>query len=164
MPKYFLLLCVIFTSCTFETPTKFSKEALNDSLINLQNDTFSFDEIISQNKGKKIFINLWASWCADCIKGFPKIKELQKSHQEVVFLFISVDENNAAWKNAINKFNIIGEHYNLPKGMKKGALVDFLNLRWIPRYLVIDEQGSISLFKATKITDSSIYEALKTNL
>ena len=47
-----------------------------------------------------------------------------------------------------------------PKGMKKGEFVDFLNLGWIPRYLVINEKGQITLFKATSASDNDIYEAL----
>ena len=44
---------------------------------------------------------------------------------------------------------------------KKGASGDFLNLCWIPRYVVVNESGEITLFKATKITDKNILEALK---
>ena len=45
--------------------------------------------------------------------------------------------------------------------MKSGEFVDFINLGWIPRYMVIDAQGKISLFKATSASDSAIVEALK---
>jgi hypothetical protein len=54
-----------------------------------------------------------------------------------------------------------GEHYNIPTGMRNGAFVDFVNLSWIPRYMVIDETGAISLFKATNSSDKSILAALK---
>jgi hypothetical protein len=47
------------------------------------------------------------------------------------------------------------------KAGKKGELGDFLNLWWIPRYVVLNELGEITLFKATKITDEKIVEALK---
>jgi hypothetical protein len=91
----------------------------------------------------------------------PKVKQLQEEFPEVVFLFLSVDTKKSSWKYGVEKYNIIGEHYNLPKGMKKGNLVDFLNLGWIPRYLVIDEKGQITLFKATKASDSNISKAVK---
>ena len=48
--------------------------------------------------------------------------------------------------------------------MKNGlnsAFGDFLNSNWIPRYLVVNENGTIDLFKAKKITDKRIVEALK---
>jgi hypothetical protein len=89
------------------------------------------------------------------------VRNLQKEYPAVVFLFLSVDKNKDAWKNGIQRFQIKGEHYNLPKGMKSGEFVDFINLGWIPRYMVIDPQGNISLFKATSASDSVIKEALK---
>jgi hypothetical protein len=91
----------------------------------------------------------------------PKVKKLQGQFPEVIFLFLSVDTKTTSWKYGIEKYNIKGEHYNLPNGMKKGELVNFLNLGWIPRYLVLDENGKILLFKATDAADKKIKEALK---
>ena len=156
-----LVVAIILTSCNFETPTQFSEKALNDTLISLDGSKISFKEVINQYKGKKILIDVWASWCADCVKGMPKIKQLQKKFPEVVFLFLSVDKKNNSWKNGIIKFKINGEHYNLPKGNKEGDFVDFINLWWIPRYLVVDKKGNISLFKATEVSDKRIMQALK---
>jgi hypothetical protein len=45
--------------------------------------------------------------------------------------------------------------------MKDGKFVDFINLNWIPRYMVIDETGEITLFKATNAADKKIKEVLK---
>jgi hypothetical protein len=60
----------------------------------------------------------------------------------------------------VQRFKIQGEHYNLPKGMSDGDFVDFINSSWIPRYMVIDENQNISLFKATKASDTAIEKAL----
>jgi len=156
-----VFLSLIFLNCTFTTPTLFSEKALQDSFLSLDGKSIKFQEILKKHKGKKILIDVWASWCADCIKGMPTIEKIQKEFPEIVFLFISVDKNGKGWKNGIKKHTIKGEHYNLPKGMKNGDFVDFLNLNWIPRYLVVDEQGGVTLFKATKSSDKKIVEALK---
>lgn len=160
MKKIFLVFIILFAGCNFEKPTEFSELALNDNVYSLNNTNFSVKEMLSKYKGKKILIDVWASWCADCIKGLPSVRNLQREYPEVVFLFLSVDKNKAAWKNGINRFQIQGEHYNLPKGMKEGEFVDFINLGWIPRYIVIDELREITLFKATSASDSSIEDAL----
>lgn len=161
MKKTLFVIIITLTSCHFETPTEFSEKALNDTVLSLDGTSITIKELIQQYEGKKILIDIWASWCADCIKGLPKIKELQKEFPEVVFLFLSVDENNKAWKKGIEHFGIEGVHYNLPNGMSDGDFVDFLNLNWIPRYLVINENGFVDLFKATKATDTNIVLALK---
>ena len=161
MKKISLVLIIMFASCTTEKPIHFSEVALSDTVYSLNNTVFTVEEMLQKYKGKKVLIDVWASWCGDCIKGLPSVRNLQKEYPEVVFLFLSVDENKDAWRKGIERFQIKGAHYNLPKGMKTGEFVDFINLSWIPRYMVIDAQGKISLFKATSASDSAIVEALK---
>lgn len=160
MKKIFLLLIIVFVSCS-EDPKEFSEEANLEMLIGLDDSKITLREVLYQQKGKKIFIDVWASWCKDCIAGFPKVKKLQKEFPDVVFLYLSVDISNPSWKRAIEKYNLVGEHYNLPKGMNEGDFVDFINLNWISRYMVIDEKGQIQLFKATDPSDKKIIKALK---
>ena len=161
MKKIYLVLIIMFASCTIEKPIHFSEAALSDTVYSLNNTVITIEEMLQKYKGKKVLIDVWASWCGDCIKGLPSVRNLQKEYPEVVFLFLSVDENKDAWRKGIERFQIKGAHYNLPKGMKTGEFVDFINLSWIPRYMVIDAQGKISLFKATSTSDSAIVEALK---
>jgi len=160
MKKIFLLLIIVFVSCS-DDPKEFSEEANLEMLIGLDDSKITLREVLYQQKGKKIFIDVWASWCKDCIAGFPKVKELQKEFPDVVFLYLSVDISNPSWKRAIERYNLVGEHYNLPKGMNEGDFVDFVNLNWISRYMVIDEKGQIQLFKATDPSDKKIIKALK---
>lgn len=161
MKKIFLLLLIIFASCNSQNPTQFSDEANKEMLIGLDNSKTNLGEILYYKKGKKVVIDVWASWCKDCIVGFPKLKKLQKEFPEVDFLFLSVDRSNSSWKKAIKKYNLVGDHYNLPKGMNDGDFVNFINLNWIPRYIVIDETGGIKLFKATSASDKKLKEALQ---
>ena len=156
-----LVLLIAFVSCNLEVSTTFSEKALNEKLYNLDDVPSTLQQVMNQHKGKKILIDVWASWCRDCLAGMPKVKELQKEFPEVVFLFLSVDEKSGSWKRGVTRFNLKGEHYNLPKGMKNGDLVEFLNVSWIPRYIVVDEVGNISLFKATDAKDKDIITALK---
>ena len=161
MKKIIILLFTVFISCNSEKPTQFSDEAYKEMLIGLDGSKTTLREVLYYKKGQKILIDVWASWCKDCIVGFPKIKELQKEFPDVVFLFLSVDSSNPSWQRAIEKYKLVGEHYNLPEGMDDGEFVNFINLNWIARYMVIDETGEIKLFKATDASDEKIKEALK---
>lgn len=133
-------------------------------LITQNGEKLTFREVLYKHKGEKILIDVWASWCKDCIVGFPKVKEIQKEFPEVKYVFLSVDRSNPSWKRAIKKYNLTGDHYNFPKGQNNGDFVDFINLGWIPRYMVIDETGEITLFKATNASDKAISEALKNEI
>ena len=161
MKKIILLLLITFISCNQEGPKEFSEKALQEMLIGLNDSKITLREVLYKNKGKKILIDIWASWCKDCIVGVPKAKELQKQFPDVVYLFLSVDFSKPSWKRAITKYDLTGEHYNLSKGMNDGDFVDFIHLNWIPRYIVVDEKGGIQLFKATKASDENIVKALK---
>ena len=71
MKKLLLILLLVFTACSFEKPTQFSEEALQEEFLDWNGKKVSFDEVVSQYKGKKVLIDVWASWCKDCIVGLP---------------------------------------------------------------------------------------------
>ena len=101
----FVLLISIF-SCNTETPIYFSEEALNDTFLTLEGNSTNFKDIIENYKDETLFIDIWASWCADCIKGMPKVKVLQEEYKDVTYIFLSLDRNIEAWKKGVKKYKI----------------------------------------------------------
>lgn len=158
--KKLLVVLVVFLSCKAIAQTRFSEKALNDTFISLDGKELSFKEIISKHKGKKILIDVWASWCKDCIEGMPKLVALQQRYKNVVYLFLSLDKSDEEWKAGIKKYNVQGEHYFITSGWK-GDFGSFVNLDWVPRYMVVDESGKIVMFKAVYADDSKIINTLK---
>ncbi|MBD0833200.1 TlpA family protein disulfide reductase [Aestuariibaculum sediminum] len=155
-----IVFCINMMSCTAqENPTKFSKEALNDTLIGLDGETLKFKDILKKYKGKTIVMDVWASWCRDCLEGMPKVKQLQSDYDDVIYLFLSLDRGQDAWKRGINKYNVTGEHYYMLSG-RKGPFGAFADLDWIPRYMVVDKKGKIQLFRAIEADDQRIKEFL----
>ena len=162
--KQFVVLILLFLglfNCEAQPePTNFSEAALNDQVLGLDGSSKSLSEILDQHKGKTMFIDLWASWCRDCIVGFPKVKKLQDSKSDVVFLFLSLDKTEDSWKKGIDKYELEGEHYFMASGWD-GALGNFLKLDWIPRYLVVDDSGAISIYKSIDADDRELKKALR---
>lgn len=139
----------------------FSEEALNDVLLTEKGEEVSFKSILNKNKGRIIFLDIWASWCKDCVVGMPKIKKLKKEYPKVSFVYISLDKNETDWKKGIRRFGIEdGLHYWAANGWKSDLFND-LDLDWIPRYMILDGSGNIELFKAIKADDVKILNYLK---
>ncbi|WP_072402633.1 TlpA family protein disulfide reductase [Flaviramulus basaltis] len=157
--NYLIILLISVFSCNTETPTQFSEDALNDTFVTLEGNSVSFKDILKENKGQTLVIDIWASWCSDCIKGIPKVKDLQNEYKDVKYIFLSLDKKQEAWKKGIKKYNVEGEHYFMQSGWD-GAFGKFVNLNWIPRYMVVDKEGTIKLFKAVKADDKRIKKHL----
>jgi thiol-disulfide isomerase/thioredoxin len=156
----FTLLITTILSCQNRLETQFSEEALKDELINLKDESVSLESILEQHKGNTIFIDVWASWCKDCLKGLPGVKMLQQTHPEIDFIYLSLDKSKLAWKKSIDRLEIQGSHFFVQSGWK-GALGNFLGLDWIPRYLIIDKNGIIKVFNAIETTDIKLINNLK---
>ena len=126
-------------SCSKNVQTQLSEDVLNEQYISLEGKTVSLQNILSEHKGKQIVIDVWASWCRDCIVGLPELEALQAEKSNAVYLFLSADRNIDTWKRTIKKYNIEGEHYFMTKGTK-GLLGKFVDIDWIPRYMVVDSE------------------------
>ena len=76
------------------------------------------------------------------------------------FVFLSLDKSLGAWKKGIQTYNLQGDHYFMQSGWK-GAMGTFLDLDWIPRYMIIDPDGKIVVYKAIKTKDKNLRKNLK---
>lgn len=163
MKKIIIVLTTVFgvLSCS-NAQKNFSKTTLNSKLIDLDNKEVSFKEIIDKYKGKTIVLEVWASWCGDCVKAMPKMKALQADNPDVVYVFVSMDKEFDKWKTGIEKHELKGEHIwaNDPK-MMKGSFGKSIDLDWIPRYMIIDKNQNIVLYRAIETDFETINSTLK---
>ncbi len=73
-----------------ESPTVSS--FLSDDELLLEITPESITDIIPASESAVTLVNVWATWCAPCIKEFPYLVQLQKAYPEdLVVVFISAD-------------------------------------------------------------------------
>jgi thiol-disulfide isomerase/thioredoxin len=156
---YALALTISLFSCSKAQKTSFSAEALATNLVNTSGTNESFSSILAAHKGKVTLVEVWASWCGDCVKAMPKIKAIQAEFPGVDYVFISADKTPEKWAEGIAKHELNGAHYLMTDGMK-GSFGKAIDLDWIPRYIILDANGKIITYRAIE-TD---FESIKTTL
>ena len=130
------------------------------TLVNLEGKEFSIDQF----KGKVVYIDFWASWCGPCRQQFPFSKKLHESMskkqlEKMVFLYISIDDDEAAWKNAVKQYELMGVN-GLSRGGWSSGVCSFFGISSIPRYMIIGKDGKILEDNAKRPSDESLKDDL----
>lgn len=154
-----IFFSLLFINCKPPKDKQFSQELLNAPIITHTGEEITFKKVLDSYKGKTVLIDVWASWCGDCIKGLPKVKEVQEKHPNISYVFISLDKDQRAWKNGIKRFSIKGDHYYVNGGWKS-IFAENIDLDWIPRYIVVNPLGKVVLYRAIHADDKDILKNL----
>lgn len=159
--KYLLVLSLAFFTSHSQAQDllAFPEEALNDVFLTEDASEITLEAILDKHEGKTVFIDVWATWCRDCIKGMPKVKKIQSEFKDVEFVFLSLDKEEKSWKKGIKKYQLVGDHYYVSSGWK-GSFSTTINLDWIPRYMVVDPSGKITVYRAVEADDARLEVAL----
>lgn len=98
------------------------------------------DEVkLSSLRGKKVFINFWASWCPPCREEMPAIQKLYVEHEDIAILAVNLQED----KKTVIDF-MMNNHYTFPVVLdKKSNVASKYLVRGIPTTYTLDENGVI---------------------
>lgn len=99
---------------------------------------------LSDFKGKYVYVDVWASWCGPCRRENPYLKKIEHEFEgkNVVFISLSIDEKEDAWRKAVASDNVGGIQVWSPQGWRSSIVRDY-EINGIPRYILIDPKGKL---------------------
>jgi thiol-disulfide isomerase/thioredoxin len=101
----------------------------NDQVVDLQS-----------LKGKKVFLNIWATWCPPCRAELPSIEKLMQATDstKTAFVFLSLDDDFSKAKDFVKRKKMA-----LPIFYPAQALPNLFNVQSIPTTFIFDQNGKL---------------------
>jgi thiol-disulfide isomerase/thioredoxin len=97
-------------------------------------------------KGKYVYIDVWATWCAPCKAEIPYLKQLEQDfhNKNIQFVSISVDKQNAhdTWKKMVKEKELKGIQLFADNNFESKFIQEY-GINAIPRFILIDPNGNI---------------------
>ena len=101
---------------------------------------------LSSMRGSYVVLDFWASWCPDCRKDIPAMKELHAKYgQNIKFVSVSFDDKKDNWTRCISSNKMGWLHLSELKKWKQTEVSRLYNVKWIPAMYIIDRQGQVIL-------------------
>lgn len=99
------------------------------------------ETILSKNKGKVVFIDLWATWCGPCLKAMNDFRSTKGEFHDKNVAFVYLTNGSSPkklWEEKIK--GIGGEQYYL-NSTQWEYMMDQFGFEYIPSYLLYNKEG-----------------------
>ena len=113
---------------------------------------------LSDFKGKVVYLDLWASWCAPCLKEMRPLKELREKYlgKDVELISISIDTERDSWLQKIRTMELGGVQLIDQAGSVNSKIAKDYKVSGVPHYILIDKKGRIASSYAPRPSDAEI--------
>ena len=125
--------------------------------------------LLSDFKGKILYIDIWSTYCLPCFAQFPYreqlLNRLKKAHLDtsIIFININIEDSKRNWKKALQKYHPVG--INLQSN--DTSLEDNWNIHALPCHILISKTGYLLGQQIAGPSDSLIdwilYSSIKGN-
>ncbi|MDF2882927.1 MAG: alkyl hydroperoxide reductase/Thiol specific antioxidant/Mal allergen [Clostridiaceae bacterium] len=125
----------------------FSTE-VNKEVLKVQASDFKLQDLSGKNvslsdfKGKKVYLNFWATWCPPCKGEMPDIEKLynETKNSDLVILAIDIGEDRDTVQSFLKSNNY---NFNVLLDMDQSTASKY-NINGIPTSYFINKDGTIS--------------------
>ena len=127
---------------------------------------------LSDFKGKKVYINMWASWCGPCMREIPELEKTYqklKNNKDIVFLSMT-SPNDSEFKNQspqdkgkdviLNKAKELGVTYPVLFDVNDRFIINYA-IRSFPTHILINSDGTFETRIAGGVTEESLTKEIE---
>ena len=127
---------------------------------------------LSDFKGKKVYINMWASWCGPCMREIPELEKVYqkyKNNKDIVFLSMT-SPNDAEFKNQspqdkskdviLKKAKELGATYPVLFDVNDRFIINYA-IRSFPTHILINSDGTFETRIAGGVTEESLTKEIE---
>jgi len=100
---------------------------------------------LSDQKGKVVIINFWASWCGPCRTEAPQLESLYQQYKDKDVSFIGITYADDP-KDSQAFMAQYGMSYPVAEDGKSSVSKQLYHIQGVPETFVIDKQGNINRF------------------
>lgn len=120
---------------------------------NLDGDTVN----LAIFRGKPLVINLWASWCPPCRREMPLLKDAQRKHTEVQFVFVNQGEDPTEIARFLNAQQMTLQNVFSDRLSEVGSATNSIGM---PTTLFFNRRGELVARHVGEIDATSLAAAL----
>ena len=108
-------------------------------------------------RGKIVYIDCWAQWCAPCKKEIPFLSKLEEKYadKDITFIKLSLDADVDAWKTYIKEKNLEENAFILENNFKSEFAKSYM-INGIPRFILLDKNLKIIDSNAKRPSDEEL--------
>ncbi|MBR5034824.1 MAG: AhpC/TSA family protein [Bacteroidales bacterium] len=122
--------------------------------------------MLSDMRGKALYIDCWATWCGPCRAQTPymiKLYDHYKNDSRIQLVSISLDKNEKNWKAVVAEENLEWPQY-IAQNEFDNLLCKSYDIKGIPRFLFFDKDGCILSVEAKRPSEPDIIEWIEERL
>ena len=102
---------------------------------------------LAQYRGKIVYLDIWASWCAPCLRSMPELDALRKhfSDQPFEVVAVNVDSDTAAARAFLERVHVDYPVAFDREGSHLSEQLDGLDISGLPIGFLLDGRGAVRL-------------------